>query len=101
MLSEALGAQMTHVPYKGAQPGVQALLANDVQMFVISYGITGPLVASGRLRALAVAAPKRLSVLPEVPTTGELGIAPDVILGNWWGIAAPRAIEPEVAQRLS
>ncbi len=101
MLSETLGAQMTHVPYKGAQPGVQALLANDVQLFIISYGITGAHVASGRLRPLAVAAPKRISVLPDVPTTSELGLAPDVILSNWWGIAAPRRIEPEIAQRLS
>jgi tripartite-type tricarboxylate transporter receptor subunit TctC len=41
MLSEWLGANMTHVPYKGANPGVQALLANDVQMFIISFGTTG------------------------------------------------------------
>jgi tripartite-type tricarboxylate transporter receptor subunit TctC len=101
MLSETLGAHMTHIPYRGAQPGVQALLANDVQMFIISYSITGPLVASGRLRALAVAAPQRLKALPEVPTTAEVGLAPDVLLGNWWGIAAPKGTDPAILRRLS
>ncbi len=101
MLSEWLGAKMTHVPYKGANPGVQALLANDVQLFVISYGTTGQLVASGKLRALAVAAPSRLPVLPNVPTTKEVGLPEGVILGNWWGIAGPRGLDPAIARRVS
>jgi tripartite-type tricarboxylate transporter receptor subunit TctC len=101
MLSEALGAQMTHVPYRGAQPGVQALVTNDVQMFIISYGLTGPLIKAGKLRALAVAAPQRLKALPDVPTTAEVGLAPDVILGNWWGLAAPKGTDPDIVKRLS
>ncbi|TAK81684.1 MAG: tripartite tricarboxylate transporter substrate binding protein [Betaproteobacteria bacterium] len=101
MLSEALGAHMVHVPYRGAQPGVQALLTNDVQMFIISYGLTGPLLAAGKLRALAVAASHRFPALPDVPTTAEVGLAPDVILGNWWAIAAPKGTDPAILRRWS
>ena len=101
MLSEWLGANMTHVPYKGANPGVQALLANEVQMFIISFGTAGVHVASGKLRALAVAAPTRLPVLPNVPTTKEVGLPEGVILGNWWGIAGPRGLDPAIATRVS
>ena len=101
MLSEWLGANMTHVPYKGANPGVQALLANEVQMFVISFGTTGAYVASGKLKAFAVAAPTRLAALPNVPTTREAGLPDGVILGNWWGIAGPRGLDPVIATRLA
>jgi tripartite-type tricarboxylate transporter receptor subunit TctC len=101
MLSEWLGANMTHVPYKGANPGVQALLANEVQMFVISFGTAGVHVASGKLKAFAVAAPTRLAVLPNVPTTKEAGLPDGVILGNWWAIAGPRGMDPAIAARLS
>ena len=101
MLSEWLGANMTHVPYKGANPGVQALLANEVQMFVISFGTAGVHVASGRLKTFAVAAPTRLAVLPNVPTTKEVGLPDGVILGNWWGIAGPRGLDPAIAMRLA
>lgn len=101
MLSEWLGANMTHVPYKGANPGVQALLANEVQMFVISFGTTGAYVTSGKLKAFAVAAPTRLAALPNVPTTREAGLPYGVILGNWWGIAGPRGLDPVIATRLA
>ena len=101
MLSDWLGAKMVHVPYKGANPGVQALLANDVQMFIISYGTTGSHVTSGKLRALAVAATMRLPALPGVPTTNEVGLPDGVILGNWWGIAGPRGLDASMANRIS
>lgn len=101
MLSEVMGARMTHVPYKGAQPGVQALLANDVQMFIFSYGISGPLIAAGKLRALAVASGERLKALPNVPTAAEAGIPAGVLLSNWWAIAAPRGTDGAVMNRLA
>lgn len=100
-LSEAMGANMTHVPYNGTAPIVQALLANNVQMIIVSYGSTGPLIAAGKLRALAVASAQRLRVLPAVPTTAEAGIAPGMIRSGWWGIAAPHATETANINRLN
>jgi len=101
MLSDQLGARMVHVPYKGSQPGVQALVANDVQLLIASYGIVAGQIAAGRIRALAVAADQRLPALPQVPTTAEVGLPPGVILANWWGIAAPRGTDPAIVERLA
>lgn len=99
-LSEAIGASMTHVPYKGAQPGVTGLLSNDVQMFLVGYSVAGAQVASGRIRALAVASKQRLTAMPAVPTMAEAG-APDVVLSNWWGLAAPRGTPAPVVKRIA
>lgn len=100
-LSEAIGANMTHVPYNGTAPIVQALLADTVQMIIVSYGSTGPLIAAGKLRALAVASSHRLRVLPTVPTTAEAGIAPGMIRSGWWGVAAPQATDVASINRLN
>jgi tripartite-type tricarboxylate transporter receptor subunit TctC len=95
-----MGARMTHVAYRGAQPGVAGLLNNEVQMFLVGYGVAGAHLAGGRIRALAVAASERLKPLPDVPTMTEAGV-PDVVLSNWWGLAAPRGTDPGIVQRLA
>src|SRR5690606_6942216 len=65
MLSDLFKADMVHVPYKGSQPGLQALMANDVQMFIASYGIIAGPLKTGQLKALAVSGNERLKPLPE------------------------------------
>ena len=101
LLSEHLGARMVHVPYRGSQPGLQALATNDVQLFIASYGIVTGYMAAGKIRALAVSGQERLKVLPDVPTTGEVGLPPGIILSNWWGLAAPRGTDPAIVRRLA
>lgn len=101
MLSDAMGANMTHVPFRGNQPAVVALLANEVQMIVHSYGSIAPLLNSGKLRALAVAAPERLRAMPGVPTTVEAGIPEGVLLSNWWALAAPAGTNSDIVNRLA
>lgn len=101
MLSEHFGADMVHVPYKGAQPGLQALMTNDVQMFIASYGIiVGPLKA-GKLRALAVSGSERLRPLPNIPTASEAGIPNGILYSNWWALAAPRGTSSDIVNRLA
>ncbi|MFM9970317.1 MAG: Bug family tripartite tricarboxylate transporter substrate binding protein [Burkholderiales bacterium] len=100
-LSDAIGADMTHVPYNGTAPIVQALLANNVQMIIVSYGSTGPLIAAGKLRALAVASSERLKVLAAVPTTAEAGITPGLIPSGWWGIATVRGVDEAIILQLN
>lgn len=99
-LSEAMGARMTHVAYRGAKPGVAGLLGNEVQMFLVGYGVAGAHLASGRIRALAVASNERLKELPDVPTMAEAG-APDVVRSNWWALAAPKGTDAAIIQRLA
>ena len=101
MLNRKAGLDMQHVPYKGSQPGVQALIANDVQLFIASYGIVAGQISAGRIRALAVAADQRLPALAQVPTTAEVGLPPGLILSNWWGIAAPKGTGKEIVDRLA
>jgi tripartite-type tricarboxylate transporter receptor subunit TctC len=101
LLDEAMGAGMTHVPFRGNSPAILALLAGEVQMIVHSYGSIAPLFAAGKLRALAVGATERLKVLPQVPTTAEAGVPDGAIASNWWALAAPAGTDGESVNRLA
>lgn len=99
MLSEAVQGDMIEVSYRGSPPGVLALLANEIQVYIGGYGIASSHLASGKLRALAVALPERYAELPAVPTTKEVGIE-DVVLSNWWSLAAPAQTDPAILSHL-
>jgi len=101
MLSDQLGAKMVHVPYRGSQPAAMALAGNEVQLFIASYGIVSGQIADGKVRPIAVAADKRLALLPNVPTSAEGGLPPGILLGNWWGLAAPKGTDPAIVQKLA
>lgn len=100
LLSRQAGISMVHVPFKGAGPVVQALLANDIQMYFTAITPAAGHIKSGKLRALAVASPARLEAIPEVPTTAEAGY-PELLTGNWWAVAAPRDTDPQIVERLA
>lgn len=100
MLSEAAQMKMTHVPYRGSAPGVQALLANEIQVYLGGYSIASAHLDSGKLKALVVADKQRLKALPDVLTTAEAGM-PDVVRGNWWGLAAPKGTDPAIVAFLA
>ena len=78
-----------HVPYRGAPPAMQALVTNDVQLYLAGWGVGRAFVQSGKAKALAVAAEKRLPNVPDVPTASESGV-PGYVAENWWGLAAPK-----------
>lgn len=99
--SRALGIRMAHVPYRGAPPAVQAVLANEVALTIATPPSVLELVRAGRLRALVVGAPTRIPQLPEVPTLAEAGLAPDLLLPNFFGLAAPAGTPPAVIARLN
>jgi tripartite-type tricarboxylate transporter receptor subunit TctC len=95
----ATSTRIVHIPYKGAAPAAQALLAGETQ---VSFGTptnTMPSVRTGRLRALAVSAPRRSPFAPDVPTLAELGI-PDVNYFSWTGLFAPAGTPPDVINKL-
>ena len=81
------GAIMTHVPYKGAAPGVIDLLGGHVQVMMTTLAFVKPHVESGRLRALGVSSAKRSALMPQVPTIAETVPGYEVL--NWWGVLAP------------
>jgi len=84
------GTNIVHVPYRGAGPALNDVLAGHAAMMVISPGPTEAHVKAGRLRALAVTGLKRHDLLPEVPTFAELGLPmPEVDFGTTFGMLAP------------
>ena len=88
------GTSMVHVPYKGGGLAVTGLVSNEVQVMILNMISVEQQVKAGRLRALAVAAKKRSSLMPEVPTTAEAGVA-GYESSQWYGIVAPvRLVKP-------
>jgi tripartite-type tricarboxylate transporter receptor subunit TctC len=88
LFNQMAGIQMTHVPYKGGAPAMQALVANEVQALFGVVGSALPQIKAGKIRALAVASKERLPMLPDVPTFAELGY-PNFVVTVRYGFMAP------------
>jgi tripartite-type tricarboxylate transporter receptor subunit TctC len=94
------GLKLTHVPYRGSsQQSIAALIAGDVQMFVVGTSTAVPFVKAGTVHGLAVTAPKRLDSLPEVPTFTEAGY-PAMDYSLWFAVLAPATTPPAIVQKL-
>jgi len=92
------GADLTHVPYKGAAPAMNDLLGRQMQSLFTSVASAQQHIAAGRLKALGITAPRRSRSLVDVPTFDEVGM-PGLNVSVWVGIAAPAATPvPIVAQ---
>ena len=97
LFSKAAGIEMTHIPYKGTGPALQALAGGEVKaaMFVLADALT--LVRSGKARVVAVSGSVRSGLAPEVPTFKELGYS---IEGNgWFALFAPAKTPKDVIDR--
>jgi tripartite-type tricarboxylate transporter receptor subunit TctC len=91
-------APLTHVPYRGAGPAMQDLVAGQVDAMFDGLGSSAAQISGGTLRALAVAAPKRADAFPNVPTAKEAGLD-GYEVATWYAIWAPKgAPEPIVAR---
>jgi tripartite-type tricarboxylate transporter receptor subunit TctC len=94
------GADIVHIPYKGAGPAITDLLAGQIDMAFNTKSVLLQLVNQGRLRALAVTSAARWPELPEVPTLTEAGIFP-YPLEVWWGIVGPAGLPRPIVARLN
>ena len=99
LFKQEAGIDLLVVPFKGGQPATLALLAGEVDMIINDLTGLKSNLASGKLRALAVAHTSRLAPLPEVPTFAELGM-PAVVSSTWWGIGVPVKTPEAVQARL-
>jgi tripartite-type tricarboxylate transporter receptor subunit TctC len=90
---------MVHVPYKGTQLAIPDLANGSVAMMVDNLASALPNIRSGNVRPLALEAPQRSSLLPEVPTFAEAGM-PEFDLYTWFGMFAPAGTPREIVARL-
>jgi len=99
LLKLRTGAPLMHVPYKEIGQGISDTIAGHVPIVIYQVPALVPHIKSGSLKALAVLAPKRTPLLPDVPTPGEQGIK-DFDATAWMGLFGPAKLPPAVAQRL-
>jgi len=93
------GLFVTHIPYRGAAAAMTALMANEVDMMFDNLPSALGQIQAGKLKALAVTTPQRSSVLPQVPTMAEAGLA-GYQVSAWFGLAAPAGLPAAVQMRL-
>ena len=91
---------IVHVPYKGAAPALQDVMAGHVQMMFATAASVIGLIKSGRVRALAVTTPKRTALLPDLPTVDELGIK-GFDATTWHGLVAPAGTPKDIIDTLN
>jgi tripartite-type tricarboxylate transporter receptor subunit TctC len=89
------GVDLVHVPYKGAAPAMQALLAGDTQLMFDNLASAMSQVKAGKLRALAVTTRERSKLAPDLPTMAEAGV-PGFDISTWFGLLAPAGTPPSV-----
>lgn len=98
LLSQQAGVTMSHIPYKGAGPLVQAMLGGQVNIAVIASPAILPHVKAGKVKAIAVGGRQRLAQLPDVPTLAET--YPGMELLSWIGLVAPTGMPRDVFARV-
>jgi tripartite-type tricarboxylate transporter receptor subunit TctC len=99
MLKSQAGIFAVHIPYRGAAPALQDLLAGQID-FYFDPGIALGHVRSGRLRMLAAGSPRRSSLFPDVPTLDEIGLR-GFDAGTTHGVYAPMGTPPEIVARIN
>lgn len=99
-LKQLTGIDMQHVPYKGSAPALADVAGGQVQMMLDPLPSAMPFIKGGKLRAIALSAPARVSAMPELPTMAESGF-PGFDLGSWYGIWAPASTPRELVARIN
>ena len=99
LLKHITGTQIVHVPYKGAGPGLTAVVGGEVDMMFAAVGAALPHVKAERLRAVAIGGDKRSAAVPDVATFRESGYALDA--SSWYGVVAPARTPRAIVTKLN
>jgi tripartite-type tricarboxylate transporter receptor subunit TctC len=97
-LEQAAGIAMTHIPYKGGGPLIQALLGQQVDISFVSTPLILPHLKSGKVKGIATGGRKRLAQMPEIPTLSET--FPGMEMVSWFGLLAPVGVPKEITTRI-
>lgn len=100
LFKQRTGVNLTHIPYKGSSPALQDVMSGQVDSIFVDLPPSLSMINGGKLRVLAVATPKRLSILPDVPTMEEAGL-PGFEAYAWQGLVGPANLPPTTIERLS
>lgn len=93
------GTDIVHIPYRGAGPAMQDLIAGQVDMEFDGLGSSAGQIKAGRIKALAVAASKRSAAFPDVPTAAEAGV-PGYEVSTWYALWAPKGTPTAIVDRM-
>jgi tripartite-type tricarboxylate transporter receptor subunit TctC len=92
--------EINHVSYRGTAPAITAVVAGEVEMMFTGPPAAKSMSEGGKLKLLAVAAPQRIPLMPDVPTVREAGV-PGYELASWFGLLAPAKTPQPIVDRLS
>jgi tripartite-type tricarboxylate transporter receptor subunit TctC len=101
LLNVMASTDMQHVPYKGAAPALNAVMAGEIQATFQSVTAVLPSIKAGLVRPIAVTSSKRLPTLSDIPTFSEAGVPGYIFAGGWQGIFAPAGTSPKVINKLA
>lgn len=102
MVMRHIGAEATHVPYRGTAAALTDVASGNVQFMADALNTALPLAQDGRVRAIAVSTRERSPMLPEIPSMSEVGLMPPGFdVGIWQGILAPSRTPPAIIARLN
>ena len=99
LFAKIAGIQINHVPYKGSGQAIIDLLGGQITMNFDTLPPNLQQIKEGSLKALAISTPKRLSILPNVPTFNEVGIV-GFDVTNWYSIMGPKNMDPTVVNKI-
>lgn len=100
MLKSVAGIDVLHVPYKGGAPAIVDMLGGRISFMMLDPLQSLPQIKADRLRAIMVGSPKRLPLIPDVPTAAEAGL-PGYEATVWWGFLLPAKTAKDIVVRLN
>jgi tripartite-type tricarboxylate transporter receptor subunit TctC len=99
LFKQQTGTYILHIPYRGGGPALSDLIAGNVDLMFDGLGSSAQHIRSGRIKALAVAAPQRAAAFPNVPTAAEAGL-PDYRVSTWYGLWAVKGTPQPIVERM-
>jgi tripartite-type tricarboxylate transporter receptor subunit TctC len=100
MFNSAAGIKLVHVPYRGAAPAMQDLMAGQIQLVFTSLPSVSGAIRQGTLRAIAVTSARRAAAFGSIPTIAEAGYK-DFDVNPWFGLFAPARVPRQVVQKIN